>query len=85
MKGRRTIKRILALAAALCLLACAAEGADGKYLADYDEACRLLEEFDPFLPLVKRQTPAFEQMRAEGRRKAALPDFGKPFAQPPGR
>lgn len=71
MKGRRTIKKILTLAAALCLLACAAAAADGDYLADYDEAFRLLEEFDPFLPLVKRQTPAFEQMREEGRRKAA--------------
>lgn len=67
------MKRMLALAAALCLLACAAaaEAAAGDFLADYEEALRLLEAYDAFLPLVRQRIPALDRLWEDGRKKAA--------------
>lgn len=45
------IKRLAIVAAVLTLLCAAAvraEGPGGAYLSDYDEALRIIDEYDPF-------------------------------------
>ena len=66
------MRRLIAFTAALCILCCSAacaEPAGGDYLADFDKAVRYLEEYNPFLPVIRQQVPGFDALCAEAREK----------------
>ncbi len=66
------MKKMIALTAALCVLVCSAacaEPAGGGFLADFDTAVRYLEEYNPFLPVIRQQVPGFDALCAELREK----------------
>ena len=66
------MKKIIALTAALIILICSAacaEPAGGGFLADFDTAVRYLEEYYPFLPVIRQQVPGFDALCAEAREK----------------
>jgi hypothetical protein len=66
------MRRLIAFTAALCILCCSAacaEPAGGGYLADFDKAVRYLEEYNPFLPVIRQQVPGFDALCAEAREK----------------
>ena len=65
------MKKMIALTAALCVLVCSAACAEpaGAFLADFDTAVRYLEEYNPFLPVIRQQVPGFDALCAEAREK----------------
>ena len=66
------MKKMIAMTAALCVLVCSAacaEPAGGGFLADFDTAVRYLEEYNPFLPVIRQQVPGFDALCAEAREK----------------
>ncbi len=65
------MKKLFLLLAVLCMLtgcssACA-ELSDAALLSDYDEAMRILEENNPFLPLYRQYIPDLDRLCAETR------------------
>ena len=58
------MKKRLALFAAILALVCTAavraEGLSGAYLSDYDEALRIIDEYDPFISIIRNAVPDYD-------------------------
>ncbi|MBP5729558.1 MAG: hypothetical protein J6Y48_21030 [Clostridia bacterium] len=66
------MKKMIVLTVALCILVCfaaCAEPAGSGFLADFDTEVRYLEEYNPFLPVIRQHVPGFDALCAELREK----------------
>ena len=66
------MRKFFAFTAVLCILCCSAAYAEpdgGGFLADFDTVVRYLEDYNPFLPVIRQQFPDFDAACAEAREK----------------